>query len=128
MRSKPFTDLDLNRSVGNLLRLGVILSVATSLIGFIKLFTEGFKMPRKYNLLNMGDSSEKVWGSFWDSLCKGEGMAIIQLGILFLILTPLVRIIFALIGYLKEKDYTYVVISLIVLTIMLVSFLTGYAH
>lgn len=128
MRSKPFTDLDLNRSVGNLLRLGVVLSVATSLIGFIKLFTEGFKMPRKYNLLNMGDSSEKVWGSFWDSLCKGEGMAIIQLGILLLILTPLVRIIFALIGYLKEKDYTYVVISLIVLTIMLVSFLTGYAH
>ena len=128
MRSKPFTDLDLNRSVGNLLRLGVILSVATSLIGFIKLFTEGFKMPRKYNLLNMGDSSEKVWGSFWDSLCKGEGMAIIQLGILLLILTPMVRIIFALIGYLKEKDYTYVVISLIVLTIMLVSFLTGYAH
>ncbi|HBR12896.1 Uncharacterized membrane protein [Epilithonimonas bovis DSM 19482] len=128
MRNQPFTDLDLNRSVGNLLRLGVILSVATSLIGFIKLFTEGFKMPRKYNLLNMGDSSEKVWGSFWDSLCKGEGMAIIQLGILLLILTPLVRIIFALIGYLKEKDYTYVVISLIVLTIMLVSFLTGYAH
>ena len=128
MRNQPFTDLDLNRSVGNLLRLGVILSVATSLIGFIKLFTEGFKMPRKYNLLNMGDSSEKVWGSFWDSLCKGEGMAIIQLGILILILTPLVRIIFALIGYLKEKDYTYVVISLIVLTIMLVSFLTGYAH
>lgn len=128
MRNQPFTDLDLNRSVGNLLRLGVVLSVATSLIGFIKLFTEGFKMPRKYNLLNMGDSSEKVWGSFWDSLCKGEGMAIIQLGILILILTPLVRIIFALIGYLKEKDYTYVVISLIVLTIMLVSFLTGYAH
>ena len=59
---------------------------------------------------------------------KGEGMAIIQLGILFLILTPLVRIIFALIGYLKEKDYVYVAISLIVLAIMTVSFLTGYAH
>lgn len=127
MRTKPFTDLDLNRSVGNLLRLGVLLSVITSLIGFIKLFTEGFKMP-KYKLLDMGSSSEKVWGNLWDSLCKGEGMAIIQLGILLLILTPLVRIIFALIGYLKEKDYVYVVISLIVLVIMSVSFLTGYAH
>ncbi len=128
MRTRPFTDADLNRSVGNLLRLGVILSVATSLVGFIKLFTEGFKMPRKYNLLEMGDSSEKVWGTFWNSLVKGEGMAIIQLGILLLILTPLVRIIFALIGYLKEKDYVYVIISLIVLAIMTVSFLTGYAH
>ena len=128
MRTRPFTDIDLNRSVGNLLRLGVILSVTTSLIGFIKLFSEGFVMPRKYTLLEMGDSSEKVWGHFWNSLCKGEGMAIIQLGILLLILTPLVRIIFALIGYMKEKDYVYVVISTIVLTIMIVSFLTGYAH
>lgn len=125
---KNFTDIDLNRSVGNLLRLGVILSVITSLIGFIKLFTEGFKMPKKYTSLNMGSSSEKIWGQFWDSLCKGEGMAIIQLGILLLIFTPLMRIIFALIGYSKEKDYLYVVISSIVLAIMAVSFFTGYAH
>ncbi|MCU7615708.1 DUF1634 domain-containing protein [Chryseobacterium sp. PBS4-4] len=125
---KNFTDVDLNRSVGNLLRLGVILSVITSLIGFIKLFTEGFKMPRKYKLLDMGTSSEKVWGHFWETLCKGEGMAIIQLGILMLIFTPLMRIIFALIGYLKEKDYLYVAISSIVLIIMVISFVTGYAH
>lgn len=125
---KDFTDADLNRSVGNLLRLGVILSVITSLVGFIKLFTEGFKMPKKYKLLDMGTSSEKVWGHFWDTLCKGDGMAIIQLGILLLIFTPLMRIIFALIGYLKEKDYVYVVISSIVLAIMAVSFFTGYAH
>ena len=125
---KDFTDVDLNRSVGNLLRLGVILSVITSLIGFVKLFMEGFEMPRKYKLLDMGTSSDKVWSHFWETLCKGEGMAIIQLGILMLIFTPLMRIIFALIGYLKEKDYVYVVISSIVLAIMAVSFFTGYAH
>ena len=125
---KDFTDIDLNRSVGNLLRLGVILSVITSLIGFVKLFMEGFRMPRKYKLLDMGTSSEKVWSHFWETLCKGDGMAIIQLGILMLIFTPLMRIIFALIGYLKEKDYVYVVISSIVLAIMAVSFFTGYAH
>lgn len=125
---KNFTDVDLNRSVGNLLRLGVVLSVITSIVGFIKLFSEGFKMPKKYTSLDMGSSSEKVWGQFWTSLCHGEGMAIIQLGILLLVFTPLMRIIFALIGYLKEKDYTYVVISSIVLAIMAISFFTGYAH
>lgn len=125
---KDFTDVDLNRSVGNLLRLGVILSVVTSLIGFIKLFMEGFEMPKKYKLLDMGTSSDKVWSHFWETLCKGEGMAIIQLGILMLIFTPLMRIIFALIGYLKEKDYVYVIISSIVLAIMAISFFAGYAH
>lgn len=128
MRTKPFTDIDLTRSVGNLLRLGVLLSVLTSLVGFVKLFMEGFVMPKKYKLLDMGSTSEQVWNKFWNSLCKGEGMAIIQLGILLLILTPLVRIIFALIGYIKEKDYVYVVISVIVLAIMTISFMSGYAH
>ena len=123
---RHFTDFDLNRSVGNLLRIGVILSVITSLFGFIKLFLEGFKMPKDYTSLEIPE--ENIWQSFWQSLMKFEGMAIIQLGILLLILTPLVRIIFALAGYIKEKDYTYVIISLIVLGIMLVSFLMGFAH
>lgn len=121
-----FTDIDLNRSVGNLLRLGVILSVITSLFGFIKLFTEGFKMPKNYTSLEV--TGENIWGNFWISLLNFEGVGIIQLGILLLIFTPLVRILFAMIGYIKEKDYTYVIISLIVLGIMLVSFLMGFTH
>lgn len=123
---RHFTDIDLNRSVGNLLRMGVILSVITSLFGFIKLFTEGFTMPNDYTSLEI--TEEHIWQSFWSSLLNFEGAAIIQLGILLLIFTPLVRIIFAMIGYLKEKDYTYVMISLIVLAIMLVSFLMGFSH
>lgn len=123
---RRFTNFDLNRSVGNLLRVGVILSVVTSLFGFIKLFLEGFKMPKDYTSLEI--PGDNIWRTFWNSLMNFEGMAIIQLGILILIFTPLVRILFALIGYLKEKDYTYVVISFIVLGIMLVSFLMGFSH
>lgn len=117
---RHFTDFDLNRSVGNLLRIGVLLSVITSLFGFVKLSLEGFEMPKDYSLLEV--TEDNIWQSFWTSLMNFEGMGIIQLGILLLILTPLVRIIFALIGYLKEKDYTYVIISSIVLGIMLVAF------
>ena len=123
---RHFTDIDLNRSVGNLLRIGVLLSVITSLLGFIKLYFEGFEMPKDYASLEV--SGENIWKTFFNSLGNLEGMGIIQLGILLLILTPLVRIIFALIGYLKEKDYTYVIISGIVLGIMVVSFLMGFSH
>ena len=123
---RHFTDIDLNRSVGNLLRIGVLLSVITSLFGFVKLSLEGFEMPKDYSLLEV--TEDNIWQSFWTSLMNFEGMGIIQLGILLLILTPLVRIIFALIGYLKEKDYTYVIISSIVLGIMLISFLMGFTH
>lgn len=123
---RHFTDFDLNRSVGNLLRLGVILSVVTSLIGFIKLFFEGFEMPKDYESLEIPDGT--IWRSLFSSLGKFEGMAIIQLGILLLILTPLVRLLFALVGYIKEKDYTYVIVSAIVLGIMAISFVMGFSH
>ncbi|MDR2205482.1 MAG: DUF1634 domain-containing protein [Flavobacteriaceae bacterium] len=125
MKKRNFTDLDLKRSVGNLLRTGVVLSVATSLIGFVKLFLEGFKMPKDYSEL-APPVHTKVFHYFWISLSKLEGMGIIQLGILFLIITPVMRIIFVLIGFLKEKDFTYVIISFIVLGIIVFSFAMGY--
>lgn len=122
---RHFTDEDINRSVGNLLRIGVLMSVATSLIGFVKLFTEGFKMPDNYEQLAPAESN--VLQEFWHSLSRLEGMGIIQLGILLLIFTPVMRVIFALVGYLKERDYTYVIISVIVLLVITFSFLTGFA-
>lgn len=123
---KAFTDIDLNRSVGNLLRAGVLTSIIISLVGFTKLLIEGFNFPENY--ADLAISKDHVWKSFWQSLINFDAIGIIQLGILILILTPLLRIIFALIGYFREKDYTYVFISTIVLIIMLISFISGYAH
>ena len=123
---KKFSDLDLNRSIGNLLRLGVMLSVIFTLVGFVKLFSEGFKMPDNYS--DLGHTSDNIWSDFWKNLLDLDASAIIQLGILILILTPLMRIIFALVGYIKEKDITYIIISILVLFIMLISFTMGFTH
>lgn len=123
--SKQFGELELNRSVGNILRLGVILSVSVSIIGFIKLFLEGFRMPDHYKDLKI-ESSQDIFKDFWQALTHLEGIGFIQLGVFLLILTPILRVIFALIGFYKEKDYTYTFISLIVLIIISISFFTGF--
>jgi uncharacterized membrane protein len=47
-----------------------------------------------------------------------NSLSIIQLGILLLIATPVSRVIFSVIGFFFEKDYLYVIISLIVLAII----------
>jgi len=48
----------------------------------------------------------------------------IQLGLLILIATPVIRVAFSLIGFAMEKDRIYTVITLIVLSILVFS-LTG---
>jgi uncharacterized membrane protein len=55
-----------------------------------------------------------------------RGRAIIQLGILLLIATPIARIVYSAIGFIAEKDYLYLGIALIVLAIIMASMLGGF--
>ncbi len=48
-----------------------------------------------------------------------------QLGALVLIATPVARVFVSLLGFVKEKDRTYVVITLIVLLTLLGSIVGG---
>jgi uncharacterized membrane protein len=49
----------------------------------------------------------------------GDAAAIVQLGVLLLIATPIARVIFAAIGFAVERDRLYVAISLAVLAVLI---------
>jgi uncharacterized membrane protein len=54
---------------------------------------------------------------------NGRGRGLIQLGLLFLIATPIARVAFSIVGFAIERDRMYVVFTLIVLAILLYSLL-----
>ena len=58
-------------------------------------------------------------------LRSGSGASIIALGLLLLIATPIARVVFAVIGFARERDALYTVVSLIVLAILAFSLLHG---
>jgi uncharacterized membrane protein len=51
----------------------------------------------------------------------GDCLGIIQLGLLLLIATPVVRVALSLAGFALERDRTYVTVTAIVLVILLIS-------
>jgi uncharacterized membrane protein len=61
-----------------------------------------------------------VMGAF-----RGDALALIQLGILLLIATPVLRVLFVGIGYAMERDWLYVTVAGIVLAVLAAS-LTGH--
>ncbi len=69
---------------------------------------------------NLKSVSQIVHGAL-----AGSARAIIQLGLLLLIATPVARVIFSAIAFAIEHDYMYVVITLIVLGILLYSLLAS---
>jgi uncharacterized membrane protein len=55
-----------------------------------------------------------------DALALSSG-GVIQLGLLLLVATPVARVIFSVFAFARQRDFTYVVLTLIVLAILLYS-------
>ncbi|MGC8749523.1 DUF1634 domain-containing protein [Hydrotalea sp.] len=122
---KILQDDDLEYAMGNLLRLGVVISSIIVFIGgIIFLYKHGGQVP-EYHIFKGNESMFNSLPKIFSSLKKLKGQAIIQLGIIVLILTPIARIIFSFIGFLFEKDLLYMLLTLIVLAIITFSLLAG---
>ena len=49
---------------------------------------------------------------------SGSGRGLVQLALLVLIATPILRVLFSVLGFWRERDFTYVVLTLMVLGVL----------
>lgn len=121
-----YKDKDLQVIIGWLLRIGVALSVFIVLTGgVIYLYKHSHELTN-YAVF-VGVPSFVYPASIINGIHDLHGQSIIQAGIILLIATPVLRVIFSVIGFLLEKDYLYTIIALVVLLIIAISMLTGHA-
>lgn len=119
---KKLQDTDLELVIGQLLRYGVILSsVIVAAGGVLYLFRHGGEQPQ-FGVFRGEPDKMKNLVPMWQSILRGEGRPLIQLGLCVLIATPIARIALSVIGYLMEKDYLYLVLTLVVLAVILWNF------
>ena len=120
---KTWTDEGIENVMGNLLRAGVLLAAFVVSVGAIIYFVRHGREPVDYRIYR-GEPAElrEVRGILRDTLAL-RGRAIIQLGLLLLIATPVARVAFSIVAFAKERDRAYVVFTLIVFSILLYSLL-----
>ena len=109
--------------LGNLLRSGVLLSAAVVLWGGCIYLSRHGREPANYRVF-VGEPSEfRTITGIIHSAIEGRGRGLIQLGLLFLIATPIARVTFSIVGFTIERDRLYVVFTVIVLAVLLYSLL-----
>lgn len=122
---KKIRDKDIEYRMGMLLISGVLLSGFIVLIGSIIYLYQNKYLTTNYNIF-LGEP-ERLRNLY--DIIKGalllRGRELIQFGLVILIATPVARVLFAVIGFYLEKDRLYVVVSVIVLTILLLSLFAG---
>ena len=118
-------------AISSLLRTGVMISVAVVLTGLVFTFIHHPQYVRSKSALGQLTDAGAVYPHrLRDVLAQvgeGRGQAIVMLGLLMLIATPVARVAFSIVAFAIERDRLYVSITAIVLALLLVSFAIGAA-
>ena len=104
--------------IGTLLRTGVILAAAVVLFGASLYLARHGHEPANYATFHGEPATLKSPKNIVQGVTQMNARAIIQLGLLLLIATPVARVAFSAVAFAIEHDYMYVVITLIVLAVL----------
>jgi uncharacterized membrane protein len=117
------------RLISTVLRVGVLASLTTILLGTVIAFAhhpEYVTSPRQLvHLSRPSDSFPHTLREVFTGLLSLRGQAIVVLGLLMLIATPVVRVAVSILLFLEEGDLTYVAITSTVLALLVLSFIVG---
>jgi uncharacterized membrane protein len=107
--------------IGILLRTGVtIAAIVVFAAGIPYLIQHGSAKPDYHIFRSEPNQLRHISGIVKSSIAL-DPAAIIQLGILILIATPVARVAFSVFAFAEERDWMYVIVTLIVLALLLFS-------
>ncbi len=118
---KNDTDKNMQYALANVMRIGVWLATATIVLGGVVFLYSKANPKVLFDVFKPQDTTYISVPTILNGLTIGDGLAIVQLGVLLLIFMPIIRVIFAVVSFLKEKDYLYVTIGTLVLLIIFLS-------
>ncbi len=121
-------DREIQIIVATLLRIGVIVSVLFVLVGgVVYLYQQQGQQVALGTFRPELNPYTSIRGIV-EGLRVLEGLAIVQLGVVLLIFTPIARIVFSIFGFLIEKDWLYVFIGFLILCIISASLYFDVVH
>lgn len=113
------------RLLGLLLRTGVLLAAAVVLLGGALYLVQHATDAQDRKVFHSEPATLRHIGGIVMGAMHLHGRALIQLGLLLLVVTPVARVAFSVVDFLRRRDLTYVVLTLVVLSVLLFSFFFG---
>jgi uncharacterized membrane protein len=111
--------------LGNLLRTGVLLAAAVVLLGGVLYVVQhGGEQPDRKVFHGEPADLRNPSGIVGMALSL-DARGVVMVGLLLLVATPVARVVYSVVGFLRERDFLFVVLTLIVLGVLLYSLCPG---
>jgi uncharacterized membrane protein len=118
--------------ISNLLRVGVaaslLLVAAGTVISFVHHPDYLTQPPALQRLTTPGAAFPHTIRDVIRGVEDFRGQAIVMVGLMLLIATPVARVAVSILGFVYERDRRYVIITTIVLALLVLSFVLGKAE
>ncbi len=121
------SDFQVEQLVGRLLQIGVLISAIIVIVGGVLIVAQHGSMPAVYTPFRGEPAYLRSLGGIFRGAMAFNSLAIVQLGLVMLIATPVLRVAFTLVAFAIQRDRTYVLITLIVLSVLMYGLLFGKA-
>jgi uncharacterized membrane protein len=116
-------DRGLEHRLGNLLRVGVIVSAAIVGAGGLALLATRGSLPADFRTFRDAVSPLSSFSGIIGEAIALRAGGIVQAGLLVLIATPVMRVVFSLFGFARQRDWLYAGLTLVVLAALAVGLL-----
>jgi uncharacterized membrane protein len=118
-------DVVFERTLGRVLRTGVLAAAAIVAVGAVMYLSQYGMDTVDYQAFRGEPADLRSVSGILKGVGALSGRGIIQFGLLLLVATPVARVVFSVVGFIRQRDWLYVVISAIVLLLLAVSLFGG---
>jgi uncharacterized membrane protein len=119
-------DHKIDEIMGTLLRSGVVLAAVVVLAGGVVFLSRHPAPVTNYDVFAGEPAQLRTISGIFHEAAAESGRGLIQLGLLILIATPIARVAFSFLAFLYQRDWTYVLVTVIVLGLLFYSLLGGH--
>jgi uncharacterized membrane protein len=114
--------------LGHLLRTGVVIAAIIVLTGGAWFLAQSSGARKDYRTFRGVPAELSHVPAIFHGAIMWQPLAVIQLGILVLIATPVARVLFSMLGFALERDWMYVSVTAMVLALLLYSLISPSAR
>jgi uncharacterized membrane protein len=123
-RKAPLTlsDERMDAIIGMLLRTGVLLASAVVLVGGVLYLLHNGGVRPSYRIFKGEPAQLRQLPLLLHQAASADPAALIQLGLLLLVATPVARVLFAAVAFALQRDRLYTLVSAVILGVLVTSF------
>jgi uncharacterized membrane protein len=119
------TDLAVEQVIGRLLQIGVLLAAAVVAVGGAMLLFQYGRAPAQFAVFRGEPPELRSVGAILRGVAARDSRAVVQLGLVLLVATPVARVALTLAAFVVQRDRMYIAITALVLALLLYSLVWG---